>query len=115
MKSLQAKTVVEYDYSDIQKKLCEYMGIDEEGFRVFEYPGRGWVIDYWRMFITLFEPTGNDTHNRMVRPTDQAFARKMLIEEGHADHNVDSFLVAVSRLFEEYGNDKNTIHYWLSW
>lgn len=115
MKSLQVETIVEYDYFEIQKKLCEYMGIDEEGFRVFEYPGRGWVIDYWRMFITLFDPTGNGTHNRMIFPADQVFARNMLLEEEHDEHDVDKFLSAVSRLFEEYGNNKNVIHYWLSW
>lgn len=61
--SLKPKTVVEYDWFDIQQEICKRMGIEEKHFRRYHELVGGDYKDLWHVCLDSVVPDNmaNDT------------------------------------------------------
>lgn len=61
--TVQGKTITVYDWFDIQKEICDVMGIAEENFRSYEKVVGGDYKDLWIVALHMEIPDqmGNDT------------------------------------------------------
>lgn len=61
--TVQGKSIILYDWNDIEKEICKVMGIAEEYFRDYHKVVGGYYKDLWHVALDLIIPDNlsNDT------------------------------------------------------
>lgn len=105
---LTLKTLIYYDWDDIEKQLCEYMNIEPKYFRNYHQVVGGEYKDFWHVWIKLvYDDVRNDSyismHIEMFKDREDMFDR--------FGNWIQTFLDAINKLFEELNTEEIVIHY----
>lgn len=107
---IQSKTLVCYDWFDIEKEICNIMGIEKRQFRNYHSVVGGDYKDLWHVALETFIPDNmsNDSYVKLFRIEDEDF-----IEE--SEEWKKPFLRAYNKLMDEIDPDDNAVLVSFSW
>lgn len=116
---MKPKQVEYYDYDEVEKKLCEYMDIEQKYFRDYHLLVGGEYKDCWHVLLDVWEGSfkGNDSYFTIWSDASDADDLEYwdYFLERHPQYEwATPLLLALNKLHLEYGND-DRITIWISW
>lgn len=120
--AISGKSVIVYDWFDIQREICKEMGIEENQFRRYHHVVGGDYKDLWHVSIRMIIPNqfGNDTIVKIYKDK-QPFVlnpdidwgwNKYIKEEGDW---VIPFIKAYEKVFSELNGDSEEVYVEFAW
>lgn len=102
---MESKTITFFDWSDIQKEICNEMGIEEKYFRDYHQLIGGDYKDLWHAWMEYFE---SEVNNGAVVFNDVGESIESKIEwiKGDGKDWLEPFVLAVYKVW-----DDNNIEY----
>lgn len=106
---MESKTVTYFEWSDIQKAICNEMGIDEKDFRDYHRVVGGEYKDLWHIWLHYFDTV----YNGMIARNDLGERMDSKLEWIKEDGKgwAEPFVRAVYKVWDENGIE-NVRYFW---
>jgi hypothetical protein len=107
---IKSKTLIYYDFSDIEKFICQELGIEQKFFRDYHKVIGGSYKDFWHVWLSLhYDDIENGSYENLW--FDMVYDRLSELKERYGDWIVVLEPV-LKKLEQEAEEDYIIIHYW---